>query len=153
MKNILILLFLSSIFTLGCSSSKSSTATSSESSTTDTPTSTYSGINWNEASSLEDAQARTTDKRDKIYLDVSAVWCGYCKKMKKSVYTDDDVAYTINKSYIPLALDGEQGEGISFASKHKIKGYPTQLILDADGVVLKKHVGYLSVDQLLNFLN
>ena len=147
MKNILILLFLSTLFTVGCSSSKNTTT-----STTESSTASQSGINWNEASSLADAQAKTSDTRDKIFVDVSAVWCGYCKKMKKSVYTDDDVANAINEKYIPLALDGEKGEGVSFAAKHKIKGYPTQLILDADGNVLKKNVGYLNVNQLLNFL-
>jgi thioredoxin 1 len=65
---------------------------------------------------------------------------GIVKKMKKNVY----VARAMNADYVPLALDGEKSEGAKLVSKLGINGFPTLLILDAQGSVLKRNTGYLN---------
>jgi thioredoxin 1 len=109
-------------------------------------------ISWSSTATLADAKQSATEAGKPIFVDLSAVWCGYCKKMKKNVYTDAAVAQAMNAGYIPLALDGEKSEGAELVSTLGINGFPTLLILDAQGSVLKKNTGYLDAEQLIAFL-
>lgn len=108
-------------------------------------------IDWKKLS-LQEAQALSKETGKPIFIDISAVWCGYCKKMKRNVYTQDAVVSKVNEEYIALAIDGEKGEGVELVKKHKVRGYPTQFILDAEGNILNRHDGYMNEGKLLSFL-
>ncbi len=108
-------------------------------------------IDWKKIN-LAEAQKLSKKTGKPIYINISAAWCGYCKKMKKSVHSKNKVASEINDNYIAIAIDGEKGEGIALVKKHKIKGYPTQLILDAEGNILKRNNGYMSESKLLEYI-
>lgn len=110
------------------------------------------GIDWKNIS-LADAKKLSKETGKPIYMDISAVWCGYCKKMKKNVYRTSKVIAEMNRKYIALAIDGEKGEGVSLVKKHKIKGYPTQLIIDTTGNIIKRNDGYMTEKKLLAFIN
>tara|TARA_B110000908_G_scaffold171261_1_gene233366 strand:- start:1176 stop:1601 length:426 start_codon:yes stop_codon:yes gene_type:complete len=140
MKKIILILMLG----VGFASCKSTTKT--------TNTTAANSISWSSNATLAEAKQSDTEAGKPIFVDVSAVWCGYCKKMKKNVYTDAAVAQAMNASYIPLALDGEKSDGAELVSKLGINGFPTLLILDAQGNVLKKKTGYLDAQQLIAFL-
>ena len=101
---------------------------------------------------LEEAiqEAKKSDKS--VFIDVSTSWCGYCKKMKSKTYTDDKVADALNTKYVNISIDAEKGEGPAIAKKYGVRAYPTQIILDAEGKLLSKNVGYLKPNELLNFL-
>lgn len=144
MKNILFILSLISV--LAACKTKIITATEATQQEENTPTE----VQW--LTSLTEAKAQSITMGKPLFVDVSAEWCGYCKKMKKKVYTDEQVAVILNKGYIPVALDGEKGDGTTLMGKYSITGFPTQLILGTDGSLLKKNAGYLEVNQLITFL-
>lgn len=77
-----------------------------------------------------------------IFLDISASWCGYCKKMKSKVYTDAEVANYYNSNFINVSVDGEKGEGADLARKYGVKGFPTFVFINPDGSLTKKSAGY-----------
>jgi thioredoxin 1 len=137
-------IFLILILGVGFASCKSTTKT--------IDTTAANSISWSSTATLADAKQSATEAGKPIFVDLSAVWCGYCKKMKKNVYTDAAVAQAMNAGYIPLALDGEKSEGAELVSKLGINGFPTLLILDAQGNALKKNTGYLDAEQLIAFL-
>ncbi|MEY2924201.1 MAG: hypothetical protein RLZZ337_749 [Bacteroidota bacterium] len=95
-------------------------------------------------------QASSSNKL--VFIDVSTSWCGYCQKMNADTYTDAEVIRLVNTKFISKSIDAEKGEGISIASKYKVRGYPTVLILDSKGKLLKKQVGYLKPNQLKQFI-
>jgi len=109
-------------------------------------------IAWLSEATLDQAKTESAKTGKPIFVDLSAVWCGYCKKMKKSVFTNQAVASAMNKGFVSLALDGEQGDGKALVAKLGISGFPTQLLLDSDGNVIKKNTGYLKSEELLAFL-
>ena len=117
-----------------------------------TDTTAANSISWASTATLAEAKQSATEAGKPIFVDVSAVWCGYCKKMKKNVYTDTAVAQAMNAGFIPLALDGEKSDGAELVSTLGINGFPTLLILDAQGNVLKKNTGYLDAKQLIAFM-
>src|ERR1700721_1067191 len=50
----------------------------------------------------------------KIFIDVFTEWCGWCKKMDATTYTDPEIISYINKNFYPVRLDAETGDTFHF---------------------------------------
>jgi len=98
---------------------------------------------WNEIL----AQAQKENKP--IFLDISASWCGHCKRMKANVFTDVEVARYYNSTFINVSVDGEKGEGVILAKKYGVKGYPTFVFLNPDGSFAYQTSGYHNQEKFL----
>lgn len=102
-----------------------------------------------QTSSWDDALALAAKENKPVYLDISASWCGYCKRMKSKVYTDDEVATFYNANFINVSVDGEVGEGVALAKKYGVKGYPTLVFLNPDGSLYFQTSGYHKSEKFL----
>lgn len=112
--------------------------------------------------SLQEAQetALATDKL--IFVDVYEVGCKYCRAMDREVFPDSTVRAVMDKGYIPVKVDGNSSEMISFNNTQipskefaQSKGayvFPTSLILDGEGNVVRKKTGFMGIDELRQFL-
>ena len=100
---------------------------------------------WPEA--LE--KAKTEQKL--IFVDAFASWCGPCKRMAGTVFTDPKAGDFINANFIAMKFDMEKPENADFANKYPVSAYPTLYFIDAEGKVVVKNVGALGVDQLISF--
>ena len=82
-----------------------------------------------------------------IIVDVYTDWCGWCKKMDKTVYADPAVvALSRRQVFVKLnAEDRDQGQG--FARQMGVSGYPTTIILDGQSRVLQLAEGYIASPQ------
>lgn len=98
---------------------------------------------WNEILAL----AKKENKP--VFLDISASWCGYCKRMKAKVFTDAEVAKFYNTTFINVSVDGEKGEGIELAKKYGVKGYPTFVFINPDGSLAYQTSGYKNQEKFL----
>jgi len=97
------------------------------------------------------AQASSGDKL--IIVDLVADWCGWCRQMEATTWTDPRIAQLATK-YVFLRLNGEnEKDGIGLIEKFQIDGYPTVMLLNADGSEFDRFEGYMSADQLLARLN
>jgi len=96
----------------------------------------FNSGSWNEVLAL----AKKENKP--VFLDISASWCGYCKRMKANVFTDIEVAKYYNSTFINVSVDGEKGEGVELAKKYGVKGYPTFVFLNSDGSLAYQTSGY-----------
>lgn len=111
---------------------------------------------------LEAAQKEALEKDKLIMLDVYEVGCKYCRAMEREVYPDTTVRVVLDQGYIPVKLDGNSEELITFNGKEmqakefaQSKGayaFPTVIVLTADGNVVKKRTGFMNVDELRQFL-
>lgn len=84
-----------------------------------------------------------------IFLDIYATWCGPCKKLKSTTFSNKEVGDFYNQTFINIALDGENGEGVELARKYGVRGYPTLLFIDANGKVVGQTAGYHSPSELI----
>ena len=58
-----------------------------------------------------------------------------------------------NPRFVSLKMDMEKGEGPKVAKRYGIEVYPTMLILDAEGNEIKRIVGALQPQQLIDEVN
>ncbi|MBN2820277.1 MAG: thioredoxin family protein [Bacteroidales bacterium] len=110
---------------------------------TETGTIQFNTASWNEIL----ATAKSENKP--VFLDISASWCGYCKRMKANVFTDPQVGKFYNANFINVSVDGEKGEGIQLAKKYGVKGYPTFVFLNPDGSLAFQTSGYHKSEEFL----
>lgn len=93
-------------------------------------------------------QAQATGKL--IFIDVHTSWCGPCKEMAKTTFTDSEVGDVFNKRFINLKIDAEQDEDGPMISKaYTVTAYPTLLFINGEGKMVKKLVGKQSKEKLL----
>lgn len=112
--------------------------------------------------SLEEAQVQSASTGKLIMVDVFEIGCKYCRAMEREVYPDSTVRLVIDQGYIPVKLDGNSEEPITingeqmssreFAQSKGAFVFPTVLILDSQGELIKKRTGYMGIDELRQFL-
>lgn len=85
--------------------------------------------------------AAQATKQDKLLLaDFFTDWCYWCQQLDKKVYPDKRVSELIDKYFVLAKINAEQDTAT--AGKYDVSAYPTIVIVDTDGVVLKKILGY-----------
>ena len=102
----------------------------------------------NEKQALEKAK---TDKKLVLLDFTGSDWCGWCMKMDKEVFSTPEFQAYAKDNLELVELDFPQQKYISPATKkqneelkdqYKVDGYPTMIVLDADGKQLKSFDGY-----------
>ncbi|RDC63591.1 thioredoxin family protein [Adhaeribacter pallidiroseus] len=117
-------------------------------------------INW---LTFEQAVAQSKKEPRKIFIDVYTDWCGWCRKMEKSTFTDPVLADYVNKNFYAVRLDAESQEPITLDGKtfnynqqkraHELAfillqgqlSFPTTVYLDENLKILAPVPGYLDV--------
>lgn len=101
--------------------------------------------NW--ASVLEKAKKENKP----VFVDAFTTWCGPCKQMAKTVFTNDSVADYFNTKFVNYKFDMEKGEGIEFAKKYQVNCYPNLIIVNGDGTLMHRSAGMLAPPVFLAF--
>ncbi|MEZ4955736.1 MAG: DUF255 domain-containing protein [Saprospiraceae bacterium] len=68
-------------------------------------------INWMTWDEAVKANEKTGKK---IFIDFYTDWCGWCKRMDATTFSDEEVAKYINANFHPVKFDAEQKESIEF---------------------------------------
>ncbi|MFT4759258.1 MAG: thioredoxin-related protein [Paraglaciecola sp.] len=64
--------------------------------------------------SFEEAVKKSQTAPRKIMIDLYTNWCGWCKRMDKDTFEDEDVANYLNENYYNVKFDAEYKEDIIF---------------------------------------
>ena len=125
-------------------------------------------IHW--ITSVEELQAKMQQQPKKVYVDVYTGWCGWCKKMEASTFSNPDVIKYINNNFYALRLDAERRDTIHYMgltyyynpqakcntfAMQLLKGqmsYPTSVLMLENFQSPTPIPGYLTVDQLELYL-
>jgi thiol-disulfide isomerase/thioredoxin len=82
-----------------------------------------------------------------VIVDVYTDWCGWCKKMDQTIYSNSTIA-GLSRQQVFVKVNAEDGgQGQNFAEQMRVKGFPTTIILDGRGRVLNVAQGYIASPQ------
>ena len=117
---------------------------------------------------MEEVQKINAENPRKIFIDVYTDWCGWCKKMDATTFSDPRIIKILNEDFYAVKLDGEGTEAIIFKDKeykfipqgrkgyHELAAalmnnklsYPTTVYLDENLNMIQPIPGYLKMEDL-----
>lgn len=100
--------------------------------------------------SFEKAKKQADKSGKLIFIDAYTDWCGPCKKMAATSFKDEEVGEVFNDNFVNLKIEMEKNpDGRDIARQYRVRAYPTLLIVDGQGNLVKQVVGFQSKDRLL----
>ena len=109
-----------------------------------------SSIEWQP--DLDTALTAAQAQKRPVLLVFGATWCPPCKKMKREVWPDAEVAKTVAAGFVPLYVDVDDQAQSKVTAKYQVSSIPAVLVLDSSGTVVRQRSS-MSVPQTLAFLN
>ena len=111
---------------------------------------------------FEQAVERSKTEKRLVFIDVYTDWCGWCKVMDKSTFSEPTVAKILNEKFYPVKFNAEQREDVKFDGKvfrfqaygnggtHELAAallnnklsYPTVVFLDENFGMIQPLPGY-----------
>jgi tetratricopeptide (TPR) repeat protein len=99
---------------------------------------------WHEATdadAIAAAYARSADSGKPLLIDFFAVWCPPCDRMRDEVLHDPMRAALLDR-FVLLRADADHPASFGLKDRYRVGGYPTVLLVAADGALLDRIVGY-----------
>ena len=101
---------------------------------------------------FEAAKKQASAEGKLLLVDFSGSdWCGWCKKLDKEVFSKPEFLKGVKKDFVLVMIDSPRDKSLlsenaarqnpELQRQYKISGYPTVLVMDADGEVLER-TGY-----------
>jgi thiol-disulfide isomerase/thioredoxin len=92
-----------------------------------------------------------------LLVSFETSWCGYCRKMNKETWGHPEVVDRLGE-LVAVRVDAEDAReragfvGRDLAAQYRVSGYPSILLLDADGRVVDRTGGFQPPRQFLSWL-
>ncbi|MBN8488279.1 MAG: thioredoxin family protein [Burkholderiales bacterium] len=100
---------------------------------------------------IERAFAQAREQRKPVLLYWGAVWCPPCNHLKSTLFNRQDFIER-SKAVVPVYLDGDAPGAQKLASRFKVRGYPTMILMDAQGQEITRLPGEIDAPQVLRVL-
>lgn len=136
-----------------------------------------SWMSFEEALEENAARAQAGLRPKKVYVDVYTDWCGWCKRLDATTFTNPEIVAYLNSVFLPVKLNAERtdtvrindqvfvnpGNGSGKRSTHQLAvtllngkmSYPSCTFLDEEGKTITVVPGYMDaprMEALLHFI-
>lgn len=122
--------------------------------------------------SFEEAVSSSALEQRKIFIDVYTDWCGWCKRMDATTFSDPAVAEVLQNKFYPVKFNAEQREPITFNNHtfnfvprgtkgyHELAAtllngklsYPSVVFLNENFEIIQVLPGYRKADEFLKII-
>ncbi len=114
------------------------------------------GISWHENLDGALKEAKATHRR--VFVDIWAEWCPPCQRMRKDVFPTPQAQAALRKVVAASVLVEKKDRtpvpaGVAVDQKYGTQAYPTLVLLDEDGKVIRRHTGALDTAGLVKFIS
>jgi thiol-disulfide isomerase/thioredoxin len=99
---------------------------------------------------LEEAKKVAARTNRKIFVDFMATWCGPCKMLEHDVLSTEEFK-KMSKQIVFVQIDVDQQRSVM--QQYGVTAMPTQMVLNPDGSVVSKTVGYGGAAAFYQWLN
>lgn len=97
--------------------------------------------------SLEEAQKVAADDDKYIVIKFYTDWCKWCKTLDTVVLVDSAAIEFFDDEMLLVKTDAE--EDTALANRYNVRGFPTLVMVDAEGREVDRLVGYLPTEDFL----
>jgi thiol:disulfide interchange protein len=87
---------------------------------------------------LEQALALAIVQGKPVLVDFSAIWCPTCRVLHAEVFTNATVKEAITTGFVLSRVDYESPEARTFMQRYEVQGFPTLLVLSAEGRLVRR---------------
>lgn len=98
---------------------------------------------------LESARSQSLEQNKPLLLYFTADWCGPCRYMKRSVFTDASVGNAMS-NYVRLKIDVDEQPLI--AREYQVSSIPAFVIQSSGGEIEKRAGGAMKAQELIEWL-
>ena len=111
----------------------------------------------------DEGLAKAKKEKKHIMVNFYTTWCGWCKKMDRYTFGNEDVKKVLNKSYVAVKVNAQSGEKVKvdgkqiterqLAGMYRERAYPSTWFLKPSGERIAPRRGYVGAEEFLYILN
>jgi thiol:disulfide interchange protein len=117
-------------------------------------TATERTVSFNWESDYDTALQKAKKDKKLVMVDVYTDWCGWCKRLDKTTYSDKAVQETLAKGFVAVKINPEKSsKSAALAKQFGTRGYPHIVFLDDSGKKIAEISGYQPAAVFQNSLN
>lgn len=111
---------------------------------------------------IDEAQARQAQEPRPMFVDVYTDWCGWCKRMDRDTFSNEEVVNYVNSNYYAVKLNAESTDEVTYkgstmsqtslARTWKVSGYPTIVLINAEMSLVQAKPGFRKPNGFMSML-
>lgn len=100
--------------------------------------------------SLKEGLEKAKKENKPLFIDIYATWCGPCKMLTKSTFTDEELGDYMNEHFVNIKLDGEKEDGAGLMSDFDLNAYPSMIFITPESALIELIEGFVDAETILD---